>query len=102
TFVIDTGAANTLKIGATNTINAISTFNNGNQTLEAGTSVALTISGAQTVTGGKILLDSGATLADSSGIILGGTGQLTGQGTVTANLTYTGSGTGTVQASGGA
>src|SRR5207302_4483825 len=36
------------------------------------------------------------------GIVLGGTGQLTGQGTVTANLTYTGSGTGTVQASGGA
>src|SRR5205823_2088367 len=53
--------------GASSTSNAI-TLDTTNKTLEIGTgAAALTITGAQTVAGGHILLDGG-TLTDSSGI----------------------------------
>jgi hypothetical protein len=77
----------------TNTANA---FTLGAGTLEVSSN--LTISGAQSITGGTLQLDSGSTLTDTSGISVS-SGTFTGQGTVAADLT--GSGTGVIKASGG-
>ncbi len=86
-LAIDSTQANTLKIdNSGDTIAAVS-ITSGNQTLEIAKST--TITGVQNVTLGTILLDSGATLTDTSGITFGTSGSngfLTGIGTVAANL----------------
>src|SRR5262249_58548269 len=76
------------------------TLNNTNQTLEIGTSASVTINAAQTLTNGKIQLDGG-TLTDASGLTVGNGATLIGRGTIAANTALSGSGTGTVRASGG-
>ena len=97
TLAIGTGAGSDLKIDGTVTAAAFP-INNANQTLEIGASGNLTLTGAQTVSNGKIQLDGG-TLTDSAGITLTSPGQLTGSGTISANTAI--SGTGTVTANGG-
>src|SRR5919198_464712 len=85
-----------LKITGTATAASAITINNANQTLEVGTGGNLTISAAESITNGTIVM-SGGTLNDASGITVGSGATLSGQGTVTANL----SGTGTITASAG-
>ncbi len=53
--------------------------------------------------GATILLDAGSQLTDSAGLVINGTGKLTGAGTVTAGTIATTDvdGTGTITASGG-
>jgi hypothetical protein len=91
------GNGSDLKIDGTVTAAAL-TINNVNQTLEVGASGNLTLTGAQTLTNGKIQIDGG-TLTDSSGITLTSPGQIIGSGTISANTAI--SGTGTVTANGG-
>jgi Hint domain len=99
---IDKTSASDLRFDNTGTVSALS-INDGNQTLEVH-SGALTLTGAQTVSLGTILM-SGGTLGDSSGIVLGsGTsaGSLTGAGTVSADIKKGGtSASNLVEASGG-
>jgi large repetitive protein len=98
---ISTTSASDMRFDSTSTVAALS-INNGFQTLEAHSGV-LTLTGAQTVSLGKILM-SGGTLGDSSGIVLGtgqGAGTLTGFGTVTAAITEAVSSSSLVVASGG-
>ena len=59
----------------------------------------LTISAAQTITGGTIALKGGS-LTDTAGIIVN-SGALTGAGTVSAGTALSGAGSGTIEASGG-
>jgi hypothetical protein len=106
-LTIGTAAGSTLEInltGGATSAGAIS-ITNSNQTLEVGPSGSLTISTAETVQSGKILM-AGGKLTDSSGITLGGLsagGSLSGSGTVAANLSLSGSlfANGAVIASGG-
>ena len=98
-------SASDLKFDSTGTVAAADPSPTRNQTLEVDGG-ALTLTGAQNVSLGKILM-SGGTLSDSSGIVLGnGTnaGTLTGFGTVSAARRSRQGGTGTsnlVEASGG-
>ena len=95
---IATGSASTLEFsGGSASIDAI-TINNVNQTLEVGASGSLSISGAQGITNGTILL-AGGTLTDTSGLTVGAGAKLTGFGTVGTGTTV--NGTGTITASGG-
>ena len=99
---IDTTSASDLRFDSTSTVAALS-ITNANQTLEVH-SGTLTLTGAQTVSLGTILM-SGGTLGDSSGIVLGsGTsaGSLTGAGTVSADIKKGGtSASNFIEASGG-
>ena len=99
---IDSAQASDLKFDSTSTVTALS-ITNANQTLEVH-SGTLTLTGAQTVSRGHILM-SGGTLADTSGIVLGSSsnaGDLIGSGTVSAGITKGGtSTTNLVEASGG-
>jgi hypothetical protein len=99
TFSIATGSASVLEFSGTAAINAI-TINNANQTLQVGSGGSLTITGAQTVSAGKLQM-SGGTLTDSSGVTIGTSGTLTGYGTVNPAITGPSSGTGTITAAGG-
>ncbi len=104
-LTIGTTAGSVLKLDGTVTSASAITIANANQTLEIGATGALTIGVTQNVNLGTIKLDGG-TLTDASGISLGaapgGTGKLSGFGTVAANLTkFTGSGANTIIASGG-
>src|SRR4029077_11028419 len=67
------------------TVNAV-TLDTSNKTLEIAQSAS--ISGAQTVAGGTLTVDSGATLTDTSGINLSG-GTIGGGGTVSASTNIT-------------
>ena len=100
--VIDTTSASNLRFDSTSTVAALS-ITNANQTLEVH-SGTLTLTGAQTVSLGTILISGGA-LGDSSGIVLGsGTnaGSLTGAGTVSADIKKGGtSASNFIEASGG-
>jgi Hint domain len=99
---IDATSASDLRFNSTSTVASLS-INDRNQMLEVH-SGALTLTGAQTVSLGTILM-SGGTLGDSSGIVLGsGTsaGSLTGAGTVSADIKKGGtSASNIVEASGG-
>ena len=99
---ISTASPSDLKFDSTSTVLALS-INDRNQTLEVH-SGALTLTGAQTVSLGTILM-SGGTLGDTSGIVLGnGTsaGSLIGAGTVSADIRKGGtSASNIVEASGG-
>ena len=66
-LAIATASASTLKIDSSITLPAAITINNTNQTLEIGTGGNLTISAAESITNGTVLL-SGGTLHDASGI----------------------------------
>ena len=95
TLAIATGSASNLTVGSTGTVTAAAfTINNANQTL--GVAGALTLTGAQSMTLGKIAM-AGGTLTDSSGLTVT-SGTLSGFGTVAANLA---TGAGTITASGG-
>jgi large repetitive protein len=103
TLAIATSAGSTLKIDGIANSGAIS-ISNANQTLQIGATGALTLSAAQTVTNGKIVL-SGGVLTDASGLALGSgssNGALSGFGKVAANVSRGGTGTGSsITASGG-
>jgi len=100
-LAIATTSASDLKIDGTATSTSTIVLGSTNQTLEIGAAGNLTIGSAETITGGKIQLDGGATgravLTDASGITLGVGATLSGQGTVAATL----SGGGTITANGG-
>jgi hypothetical protein len=99
-FSIDSSSSSVLKIEGTATSAAAISITSSNQTLEIGASGALTIVGQQTVSGGTIRLDGGS-LTDSSGLVVGTSGTLTGFGTVNPAISGPSSGTGTITASGG-
>jgi hypothetical protein len=96
TLVISSTSASTLKIDGTATSAAAITLNSSNQTLEVGSTGNLTIDAAESASDGTIKL-SGGTISDASGISLTSPATLTGEGTVAADL----SGTGTVTAKDG-
>ena len=91
-------AGSDLKIEGTLSSGAI-TLNNANQTLEIGTTAALTLSAAETMTLGAIKLDGG-TLTDAAGLTVT-SGSVTGSGTIAANTTISGGAAGTLKASSG-
>ena len=96
TLVIGTTLGSDLKIDGTTTSAAI-TINNANQTLEIGVAGALTITGVESITNGKIQLDGG-TLTDASNLTIGAGATLTGFGKVNANIPTS---VGTITATGG-
>src|SRR5205823_6338757 len=87
-----TGNSDRLVLDGTSAANAVSFGGSGTLELAAGLMVGTALS----IGTGTVQLDSGGSLTDGNGVTLGG-GLLTGQGTVNASL----SGTGTVTASGG-
>ncbi|WP_374545261.1 Hint domain-containing protein [Rhodoblastus sp.] len=94
-------ASATLKLDSTSTLYKPISFSSATQTLEIGASanVKLSASGAQTLTTGTIQLDGG-TLNAASGLTLGASGKVTGQGTLSSPSVI--GGTGTITATGGA
>ena len=99
-FTIDTVSASDLKFTGTATATSAIAINNANQTLEIGSGGNLTISAAESITNGKIVMSGGA-LSDASGLTVGSGAMLTGFGTVNPAVTGPASGTGTITASGG-
>ena len=95
-LTIDATAANTLKIDSTSTIAPVS-ITNSNQTLEIGSAANLTISGAENVASGHIVIDGG-TLHAASGLAIGTGATLSGSGVIGSDTAVTG--TGTITASG--
>src|SRR5437588_7746471 len=95
---IASASASDLKFTNTATAASAITINNANQTLEIGSGGNLTISVAESITNGTILM-SGGTLADrmGAGVTAGCSATLYGSGTVSANLT----GAGTIRAKSG-
>ena len=96
TLAIANVANSDLKIDGTATSGAIA-ISTANQTLEIGATGSLTISAAESITNGKIVL-GGGTLTDAAGLTIGSGATLSGFGTVGANIA---AGTGTITASGG-
>lgn len=96
---IDTAPGSTLKIDGTAKMDSIS-INDVNQTLEIGSSGALTLFGDESITNGQIKLDGGTLGFDSSfpfSLTVGSGATLSGFGAITG---FT-QGTGTIIASGG-
>ena len=102
-LAVATASASDLKIEGAATAAAVS-ITSANRTLEVGAAANLTLTGAQTVSGGQIKLDGG-TLIASSGITLGsGTsnGTITGFGKISAAVSHGGTGTASsIMATGG-
>ena len=94
---IDSTAGSDLRIEGSAISAAAITLNNAAQHLEIGAAGSLTISAAQSITNGTILL-SGGNFTDASGLTIGNGALLTGFGRVAANITAT---SGTIAASGG-
>jgi large repetitive protein len=108
TLLIDTSAGSDLMIGGTASAATVDTnggppgsgLTNANQTLEIGAAGSLTLSVAESVTGGVIKLDGGtATFNDTSvsGLTIGASGTLEGAGVVEGAI----SGSGVIYANGG-
>ena len=91
-------AGSDLKIEGTLSSGAIA-LNNANQTLELGTTAALTLTAAETMTLGTIKLDGG-TLTDLSGLTVT-SGSVTGSGTIATGTNISGAAAGTIKASSG-
>ncbi|MSP02778.1 MAG: hypothetical protein EXR07_17285 [Acetobacteraceae bacterium] len=95
-LAIATVVGSVLKLDGAATSGAI-TINNANQTLEIGSTGALTLTAAESFTNGTIRLNAGSSLTDAAGVTVSTSAKLTGAGTVNAVL----AGAGTINASGG-
>jgi collagen type I/II/III/V/XI/XXIV/XXVII alpha len=98
TASISSASASDLKFDNTATSSTAISITSANQTLEIGSSGALTISAAQNVTNGTIQMDGGS-LTDTSNVTLGAGSHLTGFGTF--NPAFAATNSGTVTATGG-
>jgi hypothetical protein len=103
-LTVDPNSVSDLAILGTATASDSIAITSANDTLEVGAAGSLTISTAETITNGTIILDGGlAKLRDDFGITLGDGSTLTGSGQLSSGKGNTGllSGTGIVQADGG-
>ncbi len=93
---INSAAATALDFNLAATSAAAITINSANQTLEVGANGALTISAAESITNGKILM-AGGSLTDTSGLTAGTGSTLIGSGNVNGPV----AGAGIIEANGG-